>query len=348
MRIGILTFHWATNYGAVLQCYALQEYLQSQGYTVQIVNYKPKRYDSIFSIKTLLKRPYKILSMMKLTERERLLSVFREKKLKMTERFYSEEGLKEMDGKFDMLISGSDQILNPFFTMKGEGKPTSVYYLGFAKKEIKRIGYAVSFGCTEYPAYAKEHASSLINNFDKIGLRESTGKNILSSLGYNGSSSLVPDPTILYGQNLFKGFNLDDPYNGRASICIYLLRGEKSPTIKDKELKRNIISDYGKSRSLERWLSEIKYSKLFVTNSYHGTIMAILFHVPFFAILNTSKKKGMNDRFITLLNMLGLQNRIIDNGVINDCQIKEEIDWISVDKRVSTFQKIGEDFLSFK
>ena len=45
MKIGILTFHWATNYGAVLQCYALQTYLESLGHEVTIINYKPKQYD---------------------------------------------------------------------------------------------------------------------------------------------------------------------------------------------------------------------------------------------------------------------------------------------------------------
>ena len=45
MKIGILTFHWATNYGAVLQCYALQTYLESLGHDVRVINYKPKQYD---------------------------------------------------------------------------------------------------------------------------------------------------------------------------------------------------------------------------------------------------------------------------------------------------------------
>ena len=45
MKIGILTFHWATNYGAVLQCYALQSFLDAKGHDVKIINYKPHRYD---------------------------------------------------------------------------------------------------------------------------------------------------------------------------------------------------------------------------------------------------------------------------------------------------------------
>ena len=55
MKIGILTFHWATNYGAILQAYCLQEYLTSQGHDVTIVNYKPKQYDNNW--KQLLSHP---------------------------------------------------------------------------------------------------------------------------------------------------------------------------------------------------------------------------------------------------------------------------------------------------
>lgn len=55
MKIGIMTFHWATNYGAVLQAYCLQEYLREQGHDVEIINYKPMQYD--FSWKKYLGTP---------------------------------------------------------------------------------------------------------------------------------------------------------------------------------------------------------------------------------------------------------------------------------------------------
>ncbi len=41
MRIGILTFHCAHNYGAMLQCYALQEYLKGRGDEVYVIDYRP-------------------------------------------------------------------------------------------------------------------------------------------------------------------------------------------------------------------------------------------------------------------------------------------------------------------
>ena len=62
MKVGILTFHWATNYGAVLQCYALQEYLRNEGHEVEIINYKPRKFDFWFKY---LKRPWLILRLRK-------------------------------------------------------------------------------------------------------------------------------------------------------------------------------------------------------------------------------------------------------------------------------------------
>ena len=41
MKIGILTFHCAHNYGAVLQAYAIQEQLKLMGFDVEIINYRP-------------------------------------------------------------------------------------------------------------------------------------------------------------------------------------------------------------------------------------------------------------------------------------------------------------------
>ena len=39
MKIGIITYHFAHNFGAVLQCYSLQEFLKRHGYDVEIINF---------------------------------------------------------------------------------------------------------------------------------------------------------------------------------------------------------------------------------------------------------------------------------------------------------------------
>ena len=38
-KIGIITYHFANNYGAVLQCYALQTYLTQRGFKVTVFNF---------------------------------------------------------------------------------------------------------------------------------------------------------------------------------------------------------------------------------------------------------------------------------------------------------------------
>ena len=183
MRIGILTFHWATNYGAVLQAFCLQEYLREQGHKVDIINYKPKRFD--LTLTQFIKNPRRLRYLRKeliAKRKESLLAPFREKYLNQTKRYYSTKEIQSANMDYDLLISGSDQILNPSFTICGESIPTSAYYLSFGPKTAKRIGYAVSFGCVQYPEQATIYASEWINNFDAIGTRENTGFNILQQL----------------------------------------------------------------------------------------------------------------------------------------------------------------------
>ena len=87
MKIGIFTFHWATNYGAILQAYALQEYLKSQGNEVEIINYKPKKYD--FSWINVVRHPSNLLRLRSVLldrDKEQCLQQWRENNLCMTER----------------------------------------------------------------------------------------------------------------------------------------------------------------------------------------------------------------------------------------------------------------------
>ena len=66
MKIGIITFHWGTNYGAVLQAFALQQYLERCGYEVEIINYVP------FKVKAL-----QMLSLIKNHKPAELLKEYR-------------------------------------------------------------------------------------------------------------------------------------------------------------------------------------------------------------------------------------------------------------------------------
>lgn len=340
MKIGILTFHWATNYGAILQAFCLQEFLCEQGHEVEIINYKPKRYD--FSWIQYLKSPRRLKNLRKdliSRKKETLLVSFRKKYLNQTKRYYSTEELQKANLDYDLFISGSDQVLNPFYTAKGEGKPTSAYYLSFAPKDARRIGYAVSFGCVQYPEQAALYASEWIQDFDAIGTRENTGLNILHQLGFNGQSSVVPDPTILYGRKLYEALGVSVPIDKQPYICVYMLRREIRL---DGHVK--YIDETKLPINMHEWLSTISSAKGLITNSYHGMIMAILAHVPFVVLLETGKAGGMNDRFSTLLSKLGLNERICITEEKAREILPNPINWAETEECIVEYKAIGSNF----
>lgn len=342
MKIGILTFHWATNYGAILQAYCLQEWLRECGHEVKILNYKPHQFDFswagvLFNLRKLRRLP----TLLAEKNKEALLVPFRDKHLKMTQRFYKTAEMAAHVGDFDMLISGSDQVLNAYFTTHGEDEtPSAAYYLSFAEGEAKRIGYAISFGCETYPDYARPLAAKQINCFDAVAVRERTGLSVLDELEYKGKKCIVPDPTILYGKKLFERLNVTIPTEKQDYTCVYMLRREIKIAGKVK-----YMDERHTPLAMEGWLSNIANAGQIITNSYHGMIMAILSHVPFVALLEKGLEGGMNDRFATLLERLGLEDRMVNQVGEVERVLALPIDFDKVDKAIEDYRKLGVVFL---
>lgn len=342
MKIGIVTFHWPDNYGAVLQAYALQSYLTDLGHNVDVINYRPINH-SLYYLQVLLHPVYlkNIGIIRRKKQKNNLLNVFRKKYIHLTKRYVSCDELMKASLDYDLLISGSDQVLNPSFTLFGERKPTATYYLPFCN--CRKIGYAISFGCTEYPNEANQYSKKWIQNFDGCGVREDSGLNVLNQLGYEKHQMVVPDPTILYHNHLFDKIDVESFANNQ--ICVYVLR----QSIKIEYPNIYYMDDNHQPVSMESWLGRIINSCGLITNSYHGMIMAILHHVPFVALLETGNVAGMNDRFYTLLNRLGLKSRIMPNDADQALILKElemPINWEIIDKQVDEYSKEGAKFLS--
>ena len=343
MKIGIFTFHWSTNYGAILQAYCLQEYLLEQGHEVEIVNYKPRKYD--FSWLTFVRHPRMIKRLNRTLanrRKEQLLVTFRNQHLRLTKRYSSVNEFDADLDKYDVLISGSDQVLNPNITMQGEDdKPCSAYWLAFVRGTQKRIGYAVSFGFESYPENAVDMVKEWVNGFNAIGVREHSGINILKQLQYNGISTITPDPTILMGADLFRRLKVEVPVIKEDYSCVYMLRHEIN-------IEGNIryIDELHQPLSLEDWLNRIVKAQNLITNSYHGMIMAMLAHVPFVVLLEKGSESGMNDRFFTLSSELGIENRFAHTLEEAQLILKEPMDFDRIDERIDRFRQLGITFIN--
>ena len=345
MKIGILTFHWATNYGAVLQCYALQEYLKSLGHDVEIINYKPHLFDDNVFTFLRFRKFLHIGDYLNNCKKEAALNDFRSSHLHQTERIYACKDMAYIANRYDAIVSGSDQVVNPSFLLNGEGKGivSPTYFLGFPF-DGKRIGYALSFGCVTYPENARKIASNYLKDFDIVSVRENTGIEIAKSMGRN-DALVVPDPTILQLPDFYH--NIADKctiQESRPYIYSYFIRhlADRKLSIKSLFEKELIIwnnedGDY----TMQGWLGKIKNAAFVVTDSFHCVVMCLKFHKPFVVVTEQKGNVGMNDRLYTLLERVGLSDNIVYKGQLKDIEPFSEVsvNWSQADRILSEFHK---------
>lgn len=338
MNIGILTYHFSNNYGAVLQTYAMQEKLRHLGHTTIIINRTPIKADIIHRI-------YRFFNSNSSLYWRRFRHFATQYLSPITRPFYNDNQLREGISEYplDAIVAGSDQIWRG--SMCGHS-----YFLTFLPEvsSIRRISYAASFGKSEWDSSRKDTAliKEALNRFHHVSVRENTGVDICRNV-FGVDAQLVLDPTLLhdaafYEQNLLKdcrrkpshkvvsyilGKSAIDKVNmannfaasqGLAHTELYWL---------GKDLKSLSLSDfesYNRHITVEEWLSEIREAEYVITNSFHCAVFSILFRKKFVVIEYAT---GGNDRLVTLLTALGLEKRIVsDESGISDI-LSEDIDY---------------------
>ncbi len=345
MKIGILTFHWAANHGAVLQTYSSYYYLKNifNAGDVEIIDYLPKKRE--INLKNALrpKRPRVILAMLGALRKERRLKEFRSI-LPLTRRYYCNKELISSPPDMDLLIAGSDQIWNPSYVMYGEGGPTPVYFLNFGTPKCKKIALSVSFGCTEYPNNAKEIVKPYVLEFDKISVRENTGLNILENFGVK-DAVVTADPTALLTREHYLSL-CGDSEKCRKYTAVCFLRKKQKQTRKNVN---NLLNRMGNAvvniekKSMQGWLSGIRDASMVLTDSFHCVMMCLKLHTPFIVIKAEGGSAGMNDRLYTLLEHFGLTSRIISSKESVD--LDEVFDWNKIDIIMENYSRSLKEYL---
>jgi len=339
--IATITFHWATNYGAVIQAYALQKWLLENGFNTEIIDYMPKRERFISFLVNI--RDGKTKELIK----GLYLSRFRKKELKLSKkRFNKYTQLKECAHAYSAVICGSDQIWNTYFTLKAEGKPTFSYFIDFVAPETRRISYASSFGTESLNEEFKTLIYPKLSMFNSLSVRENSAVSILNDIGIK--AKVVCDPTLLLVANDYNKL-LRVSTNRASDIFVYKLHNDLtcnqvSNYLSNKyKLKNN---NPEKVLTLYEWLRCLRDSQIIITNSFHGIMMSLIFNTPFIAVL--IRGSGMNDRIKTILSEVGLQNRIIDCFDTDSVEAiyQESIDWIIVNDKLSILRQRGIQFLN--
>lgn len=362
MKIDIITCHTPQNYGAMLQAYALQTYIESQGPNVEIINYAPDIFFeelrlSYIGNQKIKKSPllslcyliYKLPS--RLIRRIRFEN-FKKKYLHITEqRYESLERLYHDTPVADQYICGSDQIWNT----KGIRGYNPAFYLGFVNDIRKRNSYAASMS-VDFPLNERIKGDVLgfINNLDMISVREiETARQIQPYVSKEVTHVL--DPVYLLTAKEWGTLINGSKFKKEKYILVYPM-GEKSITIKNAVIlsqktglpiycisasqrktpgiKRNFMP------SVNHFLELIQYASYVITDSFHGTSFSIIFRKNFW-----SCQVGHNNHRITsILELFNLTDRYIDEQhLIDDSQLV--VDYNKATKAIGESIEHSKEFL---
>ena len=357
MKIGILTFHCAHNYGAVLQCYALQEILKSFECTVEIIDYRPislSTYYRIFEIRRFVS--LNPLRMIRKISKELKLIDKRVKRHNAFHRFIksninlsSRVSAQNISSKYDIYIMGSDQIWNPKIT-KGFD---SVYFgtFKFPKGHRKYIAYAASMEFQMLDIVAKNYYRKALCNFDAISVREKELTYLLQPLT-DKKIHTVLDPTFLLDKNIWHTIS-KKPNIQKKYVLVYQVRSDSNVlriaeniaeqidgTVIEIAANITILKRQFQDLSPNEFLGFIEYASCVVTTSFHATAFSVVCNRPFYYI---KLNDGGDTRAVSLLKELNLENLIIDKS--SNPKVVD-IDFGFVNKKIMTLKRQSIDFLT--
>lgn len=334
MKVGILTQPLLSNYGGILQCYALQRTLQNLGHDAVRLDYYDfsLRYRLLYLAKScvlryLLRNKAVSLSHPFASSYARYnfeLMKFIKEKIPSSPLLGSTRALKRyvVGKEFEGIVVGSDQIWNASYNPCVEN-----YFLAFlpSKFDIKRVAYAASIGndALDFNDRQKEICGQSLRLFDAVSVREESARTLLST-EFGMSSTVLLDPTMLLSQEEWKEIIDGDSVMRQDLLTSYVLdRSSYKKSVitntaeylhlQTKELTMTPKTENGWLRrqdSISTWLSNLAGAQFVITDSFHGCVFSIIFNKPFIAIAN--KERGLS-RFTTLLSHFGLQHRLVES-----------------------------------
>lgn len=336
MRIGILTFcNSRDNYGQVLQCFALQEFLRKAGHEPFLIRYRDNRTSRAAggerkSVLRYLKHfgTYYHLFQQRRKEaayyreeakHDRNFRSFIEEHIAASPVIYDRWTITEQPPEADAYICGSDQIWG------GD----AAYYLDFVPKGKKKIAYAPSFGgVSNFTPTYREQVRTCLEDFAFIGMREESGVQTCRDIGRSDAIK-VCDPTLLLSKEDYYRLLPPKSNSGKPYILLYLLGAPTNINVKDvykmaeqRGLEVKYIASQGQYDSFPKiypsiteWLRLIRDAELVITNSFHGTVFSLINTTPFITVPLIHSYKRMNTRITDFLTEIGLTNRISEKIV---------------------------------
>ncbi|EXM40992.1 hypothetical protein RASY3_02420 [Ruminococcus albus SY3] len=350
--VGLMTCYM-DNFGACLQAYALQHTIEKMGLKCEIIKHTPIKNLKEFNIFTNLGRTayHYLKGVSNLAYRydnyrHPCFVSFRKQYLKFSKKNYLEEkDLFNDPPIYDYYVTGSDQIWNP--NLYG-GKLNLAYFLDFVPQDKPRIAYAPSIGVSSISNDCKTQMKGLLQKFSAVSVRESDGKKIVDDV-LDCGCRVVLDPTLLLNRSEWQSL-MSERLIKEDYIFLYLFSDREyignfvnyaRDQLKMKVVtipfnKREYNSDFIKIKKAGplEFINLISNAKLVITDSFHATAFSINLHTPFYSLLRNTKndQNNMNSRIYSILELIHLENRIIEEGNEYPENLLSDIDFETVDR----------------
>ena len=356
MKVGILTFQNANNYGAALQAFALCSTVRKLGYSAELIDYKnpsvteyenPRLPHMSETITNPVGSVFRLVTAKAFSRRKKAFNSFNEKYELIGS---SVETQADIESEYDAVIVGSDQVWNPIIT----GGDMTYFLSQVDSSQTCKIAYAASFGYESFPSDLAKQCGEALADFDCIAKTLS-----------GAESSVVLDPTLLFrktdwetviASGSIRESVLELAERDQGYLFVYIA-AERSKTVafakrvaKQKNLNIVLISGYrglpfincGKDVSfvsLEEFLFLMQHASLVVTSSFHGYALSLALEKDvYFSLVNGGNTK--NSRLLSLAKITKTEDREIANQVP-----LYPIDYSAVSRRIETERQQSLSFL---
>lgn len=344
-RVGILTFHSANNFGALLQAVSLQKTIMERGNVeCELIDYEPEFIRKDYSIspfkdnhpKAIIKSALRIPDKIK---RNLKFQAFREENIVCSKQCLSEDDFKNICNSLDEIVVGSDQVWNYNLT-----KYDMHYFLPEIDASVKKVAYAASTGGADFSAQGSNKMIQSLQNFSDISVRESASKTALEQRLKEKYIEVVLDPVFLTTKNYWMQlaskpvkkdyilfFKMGYSKTAEPALefakklskkigCELLMLWDQEIWFKYRDVKH--IGAVGPAEFLQ-WIAG---AKCVVTNSFHATAFSIILNTPFYVETEIERK----DRVLNILDIFKLHNCGLVKGKSETGMIIPKIEWNTV------------------
>lgn len=365
--IALMTWYRYSNYGSVLQAYALSRVLREMGLNVDFVNYDPQNVirnrEQAFTFFNFFKTGFSYLKDLKnqpvnndiTREREKKYDEFRKLFVSETEPVTFSHELYSLNRQYDAFVCGSDQIWSPLCF-------DPAYFLDFVADAKKKIAYAPSIGRDDIPDQRMRNwYQKLLSDFNHLSTREIGGSLLVERIS-DCKCETVIDPTLLLSWDEWRAISsseieISTPY----CLCYFLGQSKTNISIarkiaKLKGLKLLTIpvakEDFSAREAIPNpvgprdFIGLINGAEFVCTDSFHGMLFSVNSRTPF-AVFNRFSYKDprcQNARIDSFLSIAGLKDRKVTSETnINDF-LEKSLDFNYID-RVNAFKEKSLEYL---